>query len=252
VLAYQAASTYVRSSPQRRASGFVLALGVNLLLLLALLTLGVLPKRLPMGGAPLVIDLIQASKESEETAVKSAKRQTNPQPKTASRPLPTPKPPPIILPVKPTIAPPPLPPSTEPPWIEMSKDEMASAEVSHLPKASNSASSGDSEAVGRGPNGEVLYLAEWVRLPTNTEIGGYVRANESNGFGEIACRTIPGNRVEDCLEMGQTPGSRLASALRQAAWQFHVRPPRKGGHAIIGAWVRIHLDYETIGRSSAL
>ena len=252
MLAYQAASTYVRSSPQRRASGFVLALGVNLLLLLALLTLGVLPKRLPMGGAPLVIDLIEASKESEETAVKSSERQTKPQPKTVSRPLPTPKPPPIILPVKPTIAPPPLPTSTEPPWIEMSKDEMASAEVSHLPKARDSAGSGDSEAIGKGPNGEVLYAAEWARHPTDAELGGYLPRNAPDGYGEVACRTIPDNRVEDCVEIGQTPGSRLASAVRQAAWQFRVRPPRKGGHALIGSWVMIRIDYETIGRSSAL
>ena len=252
MLAYQAAPTYVRSSPQRRASGFALAVGVNVVLLLVLLTLGVLPQQQPKGGRPLVIDLIKAPDESEDTAVKSVERETKPQQTTASQPLPTPKPPPIILPVKPTITPPPLPPSTQPPWIEMSKDQMASAEVSHLPKASDSAGSGDSEAVGTGPNGEVLYAAEWARHPTDAELGGYLPRNAPDGFGEVACRTIPGNRVEDCIEIGQTPGSRLASAVRQAAWQFRVRPPRKGGHALIGSWVMIRIDYETIGRGSAL
>ena len=252
MLAYQAAPTYVRSSPQRRASGLALAVAVNVGLLLVLLTLGVLPKQLPKGGAPLVINFIEATKNSEATAIKSTERQEKAQPKTAASTLPTPKPPPIILPVKPTITPPPLPPSTEPPWIEMSKDQMASAEVSHLPNASDSAGSGDSEAVGKGPNGEVLYAAEWARHPTDAELGGYLPRNAPDGFGEVACRTVAGNRVEDCIEIGQTPGSRLAAAVRQAAWQFRVWPPRKGGHALIGSWVMIRIDYETIGRSSAL
>ncbi len=50
-------------------------------------------------------------------------------PKTEAKPpLPKPK---IVLPVKPSLAPP-----SEKPWIEMSKAEMAAADVRNLPKVS--------------------------------------------------------------------------------------------------------------------
>jgi protein TonB len=72
--------------------------------------------------------------------------------------------------------------------------------------------------------------------------------NAPDGWGLIACKTIPGNRVDDCVELGNSPpGSHLASAVRQAAWQFRVRPPRKGGKAMIGEWVRIRIEYQRIG-----
>jgi protein TonB len=61
----------------------------------------------------------------------------------------------------------------------------------------------------------------------------------------VACKTIPDNRVDDCIELDQYPhGSHLAAAVRQAAWQFRVRPPRKNGKPLIGSWVQIRIDYE--------
>jgi len=124
---------------------------------------------------------------------------------------------------------------------------MAAGDIGNLPKGD--ASDGDSEEVGRGPHGEALYAAEWAREPTDTELGGYLPKNAPDGYGLVACKTIPGNRVEDCVELDQTPGSRLASAVRQAAWQFRVRPPRKGGRLLVGSWVRIRIDYEHITRN---
>ena len=56
-------------------------------------------------------------------------------------------------------------------------------------------------------------------------------------------------RVEDCIELGQSRGSRLASAVRQAAWQFRVKPPIKNGQPMIGEWVRIRIDYSTTIRA---
>ena len=49
--------------------------------------------------------------------------------------------------------------------------------------------------------------------PTPTELGGYLPKNASDGFGLIACKTIAGDRVEDCVELGQTPGSELPPVL---------------------------------------
>src|SRR4029079_1449198 len=110
-------------------------------------------------------------------------------------------------PAKPTISPP-----HESPWVEMSKDEMAASDIGKMPKSAGGSSAGDSEAVGRAPNGELLYAAEWARHPTSAELGGYLPRNAPDGWGLIACRTVEGNRVEDCIELGQSPlGSHLAS-----------------------------------------
>lgn len=126
----------------------------------------------------------------------------------------------------------------------MSKDELASADIRSLANKSD-----DSEEVGRAPNGEILYAAEWAREPTNAELGGYLPHDAPDGWGLIACKTVPEDRVDNCIELGQSPlGSHLASAVRQAAWQFRVRPPRKNGRPVIGSWVRIRIEY--FGRGS--
>ena len=230
---------------QRRLTGLGLALAINVALLLALLTLGVIqPPDAQRTLKGIVVDLIPQprSKAPEQTP------QAKPQQRQVD--LPTPKPPPIILPVKPTIAPLAQPADKPPPWIEMSKADMAASDIGTMPKAA-SGGAGDSEVVGQGPNGEALYAAEWAREPTNAELAGYLPRNAPpEGFGLIACKTVAGNRVEDCIELDQSPrGSRLASAVRQAAWQFRVRPPRKGGKPLVGSWVRIRIDYINSGSS---
>jgi periplasmic protein TonB len=99
----------------------------------------------------------------------------------------------------------------------------------------------------------VLYAAKWARHPTDAELSGYLPPNAPDGYGLVACRTIPGDRVEDCVELDQEPqGSHLASAVRQAAWQFRVRPPRKNGVPLVGSWVRIEIYYERVNRTEGL
>lgn len=231
---YRLPTAHDRPPLRRRASGFGLALAVNGALVLALLTLGVIPRPERTPGEATVVDLIP------ESHSRRAERPVAPSP---DRPLP--KPPPIVLPVKPTIAPPPAA-DASPPWIEMNSADMTAGNIGNLPKAGPN--DGDSEEVGRGPHGEILYAAEWARRPTDAELAGYLPRNARDGWGLIACRTIANNRVDDCVELGQSPpGSHLASAVRQAAWQFRVRPPRKGGKPMVGEWVRIRIDYERFG-----
>ncbi len=214
-------------------------MAVNVGLILVLMTLGYLPPPSKKTLRGIVVDLIPQQRNSAPTPTHG----TQPQRPRAESNRPIPKPPPITLPVKPTIAPPPTPTTKPTPWLEISKEEMAAGDISKLPTA-GSGSAGDSEVVGQGPNGEALYAAEWAREPSDAELSGYLPNNMKEGYGLIACKTAPGNRVEDCIELGQSPaGSHLASAVRQAAWQFRVRPPRKGGRPLIGSWVRIRIDY---------
>jgi hypothetical protein len=90
-----------------------------------------------------------------------------------------------------------------------------------------------------------LYEAEWYRRPTDVELGGYMPANAPpDGWGLVACKTIEQYHVENCQTLGESPpGSGFARAVRQAAWQFLVRPPRIDGKPQVGAWVRIRIDY---------
>lgn len=225
-----------------------MAVAINLGLLLLLMTLGIIPppnNQRNLRG--IVVDLIPRQRNSAPEAHKSQTRQEH-----AETDRPVPKTPPIVIPSKPTITPPPQPATKPSPWLELSKDEMAASDISKIPVA-GSGSAGDSEVVGRGPNGEAMYAAEWAREPTDAELAGYLPKTAPDGYGLIACKTAPQNRVEDCVELENSPpGSHLASAVRQAAWQFRVRPPRKGGKPLIGSWVRIRIDYEryTVGRAA--
>ena len=232
--AYRLPSPYDRSPPQRRATGLVLALAVNGALLLALLTLGVIPLPERRESEATVIDMIPESHAARAEAARAAPAESKP----------VPKPPPVALPVKPTIQPPPKQ-AHKLPWVEMSSSDMAAADIRNLKPAPGE---GDSQEVGRGPHGEILYAAEWARHPTDAELAGYLPKDAPDGWGLVACKTVPGNRVEDCVELDQSPhGSHLAGAVRQAAWQFRVRPPRKNGKPMVGEWVQILIEYERVG-----
>lgn len=147
-----------------------------------------------------------------------------------------------------------VPPTPQPvlplPFIQMTREQYAAADVAKLgrrqPQASTAgADTGSASGPGEGPGGARLYNAEWYRKPTDAELVTYMpKRNVAGGWAMIACKTQERFHVDDCQELGESPpGSGLARALRQASWQFLVRPPRIDGKPMIGAWVRIRFDF---------
>lgn len=243
-----------RGAPLLHRSGsLLLVVAIHVLLLVLLLRLA--PPLAPLAPTtPITVRLIpQGTDSPTRTDADEAKAARNSPAKPAAAP-----------PAKavPTEVPP-LPSSSRI-WsqvIPMTRHELAAADIGAMPAPSAAPrgegesgsawarNSGDAAGVGRGPNGELLYNAQWYRRPTSAELAFYLRpGTPSIGWGMIACRTVPDYRVDDCQEIGQSPsGSGLASAVRQAAWQFRVMPPRIGGRPLVGAWVRIRIDYTLKG-----
>lgn len=144
------------------------------------------------------------------------------------------------------------PPTPDLPFIELSRNDMASADIGKMAKrgdggigAGQGKDSGMAYGPGEGPGGEQLFNADWYRRPTNAELSTYMPANAPRtGYGLVACQTVERFHVENCRVLGEQPlGSGFGRAVRLAAWQFLVRPPSVGGRPQVGAWVRIRIDY---------
>ncbi|TMJ15461.1 MAG: hypothetical protein E6G94_07065 [Alphaproteobacteria bacterium] len=212
-----------------------LAAAITLLIILALLGLGAAPERRLPGGIPVLLDLAP-DKEAAPTATKR-KTETHPQPKP-TRPPPVPHPP--------------IPSKNPLPFLELTTEQFAAADIGKLPQRARASggqdqggSAGDSRVVGKAPNGDVMYGVDWYRRPTRAELGGYLPSPmPKEGVGLIACKTAADYRVVDCVELASSPpGSHLAHAVAQAAWQFRVRPPRLNGKPLLGTWVQIRIEY---------
>jgi len=104
---------------------------------------------------------------------------------------------------------------------------------------------GDSRRVeGRGPNGEPLYAASWYRDP-EPDMRGYLSTARAPGWALIACRTVAEYRVDSCALLDEFPdNANIGRAVLAASWHFRVRPPRLRGQYQVGEWVRIRIDYE--------
>lgn len=236
---YHARSDAEQPPFARRAAAFALAIAIELLLVAVLLTLGERALS-PEKQSSLKTFSVSPSPVEQATRTPTKRKRAA---HTAKAPTAAPPPPPQITP----------PPSPIPGLLVLDRNAYASSDIGKLPSHSKDVAdagqgdtSKDSVAAygpGEGPGGQRLYDAEWFREPTHAELAFYLPAKQQEGWGLIACQTIPRNRVDNCRALGESPpGSGLARALREAAWQFQVLPPRIGGKPVIGAWVRIRFD----------
>ena len=223
-----------QASPRSRVFSALLSAAMLLLIVLAMLRLGLMSP--PPGGTGSRLTAVQLSADSsprKAVAKHQAAKASHPQP------------------VTPQVVPTPVPKSVPLALIPLSRQEFAAADISHMARheSDSSGSSGDSKAAygpGEGPGGARLYNAEWYREPSRAEMAGYMPAAGAapGSWAMIACKTVEHFHVDSCLQLDESPpGSGLARGLRQAAWQFLIRPPRIDGKPMIGAWVRIRFDF---------
>ncbi len=250
----------LRAGAGRRAGAIGLALLIEAFLLILLLSFSGAESPKPKVEVVTVTDL-EASAVSEESPEPNS---AEPAPRADGRPLPRPP----AQDLQPSRSPEPLPaqtaqPSQEPtaPVIPPTPSALPPSSTPS-PRAAPAAPSGgqifgppdtrrssafrDTERVGTAPNGEPLYAAAWYREPRPSDLRGYLSSARGPGWGLIACRTAPNYRVEDCVALDEYPaGSQINRAILAAAWEFQVRPPRRGGQLLVGSWVRIRIDYGT-------
>ena len=246
-MAYSEQTDWDRESLRRRGAGFAIALLLEALIIIAILSLGM------RSGGPAVgtRGLSTFSLEAQSESAVSDKSETEApiiqkQPPKFSPPIPKA----LLPPVNPVQAPPP-----SPDFIKVSKSEFDAMDLSKLPAggggAGNNKGNGQGSkgmmGPGLGPGGAQLYPVAWLREPYESELSPYLAAIKRvppGASADIACRMAEHNRVENCQIIGESPrGTGLAKALRLAAWQFLVKPPRIDNKPQLGVWVRIHFDF---------
>jgi hypothetical protein len=247
-MAFVQESDWEAGELRRRGYGLAIALLLEALLIIAILSLSMRSGGPETGKRGLSTFSLNA--ESDSKAADKSETET-PVAKEQQRKLVPPIPKPLLPPVNPVQAPPP-----SPDFIKVSKSEFDAMDLSKLP-ASGSSGAGEAKGSGAGdkgqmgpglgPGGAQLYPVAWLREPYDSELRPYLAAARSipNGAtADIACRMIEHNRVENCQIIGENPrGTGLAQAIRKAAWQFLVKPPRIDNKPQLGVWVRIHFDF---------
>ena len=241
----------LRSKPRERLTGAVLAIIVEVLLVLAVLSIGAGLNPLQIKNRSLVSINVQQEHKKPPEFLKAA-------PGHEDKALASLQPPPSVVkpnPAAPTV---PQPAPTAAAIIPVTSNQMPAADIKPATRPGaafavpgkgqfgppSPGNSGDTKSVGTAPNGQPLYAAAWYREPYDSELAGYLSTADGPGWALIACRTVPDFRVEDCVGLDEYPnGSRLERAVLAAAWQFRVRPPRLGGVTKYGEWVRIRIDY---------
>ena len=242
----------VRIGTGRRTLALGLAILIEALILILLLTLDREEQPGVEDERPTVISFIAPESAEEAPEARSAETEERAReqerPETQRPEADQPRPPqpaePVAAPVAPAIVPMPwqLRPSAARP---RNTDRPAQpARPVYGPVDNRSPAMRDTERVGTAPNGEPLYAAQWYREPDDAMLRSYLSTARGPGWGLIACRTAPDYRVEDCVALSEYPeGSQINRSVLAAAWEFRVRPPRRGGQPLVGSWVRIRIDY---------
>jgi hypothetical protein len=247
-MAFVQESDWEAGELRRRGVGLAIALLVEALLIIAILSLSV--QSAGPGAAKRGLSTFSINAESDSRAADKSETET-PVTSEQKRSVVPPIPKALLPPVNPVKAPPP-----SPDFIKVSKAEFDAMDLSKLP-ASGGGGAGDKQGSGQGdkglmgpglgPGGAQLYPVAWLREPYDSELRPYIAAARSvppGATADIACRMIEHNRVENCQIIGENPrGTGLAQALRKAAWQFLVKPPRIDNKPQLGVWVRIHFDF---------
>ncbi len=251
-MAYSEQTDWDRTELRRRAAGVAIALLLEALLIIAILSLSMQSSGPEAGKRGLSAFTLEAESQSKSADKSEAE---TPVTEVQKRNLTPVIPKPLLPPVNPVKAPPP-----SPDFIKVSKADFDAMDLSKLP-ASGSAGSGDTKGAGQGskgmmgpgagPGGAQLYPVAWYREPYDAELAPYLANAKSvppGATAEIACRMIEHYHVENCQILGENPrGTGLAKALRLAAWQFLVKPPRIDNKPQLGVWVRIRFDFGKAG-----
>lgn len=244
------------ASRRRKLASLGIALALEGLILLMLLTLGaqIAGEKDKESVTTFKAQTMSAAPESEPAVAEETSPPDSPQP---DQPLPQPEAPPRPSPL--ALNPQPTPTQPQPTPLQPPNEPQPQPPPRPAPKigarinpnnrygpvdSGNPRMVGDSEMVGTAPNGEPLYAAKWYREPTDQELSGYLSTANGPGYALIACKTVSGYYVEDCQLLAEGPqGSQMGRAVLAAAWQFRVRPARIGGREQFGSWVRIRIDY---------
>ena len=226
---------------RRRVASILLTLLAHALLLLLLIKLAPPQFGSSKPGNKLMTFSVAPEAQEDAAHTKSAAKThqvSSPTPPAAATPPPIVKLPPVAAPWV-------LTPGLEKFDVRQVPPTPQSAQQSDASASDDANGSSNSDRpVAFGPEGQPLYEAAWYREPTHAELNGYMKnVRPGPGFGIIACQTVARYHVDNCEEIGETLGSGYARAVREAAWQFLVLPPRVGGHMMIGAWVRIRITY---------
>ncbi len=260
-MAYTQETDWDQSALRRRTFAIAATLIAEALIIMAFLSLTLQtsgPKTDKRGLSAFSLDAATeaapdaASKSKAEKAM-AAETLRN----TAERNTIPPIPKPILPSANPLKTPPP-----SPDFIKVSKADFDAMDLSKIPSnggAGSGGAKGSGDASGKGtggkgmigpgagPGGAQLYPVAWYREPYDSELAPYLAAAKSVPAGasaEIACRMIENYHVENCQILNENPrGTGLAKALRLAAWQFLVRPPRIDNKPQLGVWVRIRFDF---------